>query len=400
MKSRKMIILTMLVACIALAMPSFLFSEGAKEQQKPAVAVEAAEGAKEKPNALIIKEAKTGKEVSCFSCHGSQPAYPVLGAKQGYEVSGHKTNGNSAYANAGGCEQCHTNEGFITWVEKGALDPKAWVEYPSQPGCYTCHAPHENGNFDLRTVKPVTLANNVVFDLGSGNLCASCHRARSVAATTAVSMPANKLNANWGAHHGPQADLLAGTNAFEFPGKIYSSAMHSKVIADGCVQCHMSLPDGRYSFSPAIGGHSFNIASDVHEQPKVNLSGCISCHKDIAQVAGKEIYAIAAKEDYDLDGTKEPLQAEVQGLLNRFVNPAGTGLLQKSTPALYKPDGTWQQPTTDAQLGVGIVGALYNYKMVLEDRSLGVHNATYVIQVLYDSIQALDAGFDVSRRPK
>ena len=42
--------------------------------------------------------------------------------------------------------------------------------------------------------------------------------------------------------------------------------------------------------------------------------------------------------------------------------------------------------------------ALYNYKYILEDRSRGIHNAPYTIQLLYDSIEKLDPGFDVSKR--
>jgi hypothetical protein len=46
------------------------------------------------------------------------------------------------------------------------------------------------------------------------------------------------------------------------------------------------------------------------------------------------------------------------------------------------------------------MAALYNYKMISEDRSRGIHNAKYVIQILCDTIQALDPSFDVSRRPR
>jgi hypothetical protein len=38
--------------------------------------------------------------------------------------------------------------------------------------------------------------------------------------------------------------------------------------------------------------------------------------------------------------------------------------------------------------------------MILEDKSRGVHNPTYVVQVLYDSLQVLDPKFDVSKRPE
>jgi hypothetical protein len=42
--------------------------------------------------------------------------------------------------------------------------------------------------------------------------------------------------------------------------------------------------------------------------------------------------------------------------------------------------------------------AVYNYKYVAEDRSRGIHNAPYTIQILYDTIQSLDPSFDVSKR--
>jgi len=35
----------------------------------------------------------------------------------------------------------------------------------------------------------------------------------------------------------------------------------------------------------------------------------------------------------------------------------------------------------------------------VEDRSRGVHNATYTIQVLYDTLKALDPKYDDSLRP-
>ena len=41
-----------------------------------------------------------------------------------------------------------------------------------------------------------------------------------------------------------------------------------------------------------------------------------------------------------------------------------------------------------------------SYKMFLEDRSKGVHNAVYTIQILYDSLNALDPTLDNSRRPR
>jgi hypothetical protein len=51
------------------------------------------------------------------------------------------------------------------------------------------------------------------------------------------------------------------------------------------------------------------------------------------------------------------------------------------------------------QYPIEVVAALYNYKFVQEDRSKGIHNTTYAVQLLMDSIKALDKNFDDSKRP-
>ena len=85
------------------------------------------------------------------------------------------------------------------------------------------------------------------------------------------------------------------------------------------------------------------------------------------------------------------------GLLDRFINKQGTGLLQTMKNPLYDAKGAFIRNKTEYPLEV--VAALYNYKFVLEDRSRGVHNTKYAVQLLMDSIKALDRGFDDSRRP-
>jgi hypothetical protein len=120
-----------------------------------------------------------------------------------------------------------------------------------------------------------------------------------------------------------------------------------------------------------------------------------------------ELFDIKASADFDHDGKVEPVQLEVQGLLELFVNPKGTGYLQTLSPAMYKRDAEASFETlsagwagaTSGQWTERQMAALYNFKLILEDRSLGVHNLTYTIQVLYDSLQALDSRFDDSLRP-
>lgn len=333
----------------------------------------------------------------CVDCHGSEPKFPVRGIRSQYQTSGHRTIGNFAYANAADCQACHTNEGFIQRAKTGKVDVKKHVANPSEIGCFTCHAPHDNGNFSLRMTTKVTLANGATFDKDKSNLCASCHRARRIPKdeVRARNIPSD----SWGAHHGPQADMLAGTNAYEFPGKKYSSSVHMALPNANCVTCHMSLPNDRYSLSPAIGGHSMRIAGEVHEEHKLNTAGCTNsgCHATMTQVKGTHYFDKAAAQDYDGDGKVETAQEEVIGLLEKFVNKNGTGLLQSLKEPMYDAKGKFVN--TKTQYPLETVAALYNYKFVLEDRSNGVHNMTYAVQLLMDSLKALDKNFDDSKRP-
>lgn len=346
---------------------------------------------------------------SCAACHGSTDTeYPLLGARLGYETSGHANLGNSYYANGRGCQVCHTNEGFIDYVKTGKVDPDAYVANPSQPGCFTCHTPHDTWDFSLRTSKPVKIATGDTIDVGGGNLCVNCHQARRDVASQVKATEAKSVSSHFGAHHGPQADVLLGVNAYEYPGKSYSSSPHKDVIKDGCVTCHMSLPEGRYSSSPEVGGHSFNVEGEVHESEKVNVSGCVGCHEDIKQLSGTGMFDIKAKADYDLDGTVEAVQMEVQGLLDAMVNENGTGLLQTMNPPMFKKDakatfhdlGSGWAASKNGNWSEGQIGALWNYKMTLEDRSRGVHNTTYTIQVLYDTLKSLNPRLNDSLRPR
>ena len=334
----------------------------------------------------------------CVDCHGSEPKYPVRGARAQYMTSGHKTIGNASYANSDVCQGCHTNEGFIERVNKGKVDPKKVVSNPSEIGCFTCHAPHERGDFSLRKADKLTLANGVIFDKEKGNLCANCHQAR---VTPKEEVKARTIsNAHWGAHHGPQADMLLGTNGYEFPGAKYSKSAHAFLPKANCVTCHMSLPTERYALSPSVGGHSFKVEGEVHEAPMTNVAGCLGsgCHKEMKQVKGTPLFDRRAPADYDGNGKIGMIQEEIQGLYERLLNKEGTGLLQKIKNPPYDPKGNFVN--TKVEYPVEIVAALYNYKFVQEDRSKGIHNTTYAVQILMDSIKALDKSFDDSKRPR
>lgn len=342
----------------------------------------------------------------CATCHGDDPKYPLLGARTQYLESGHHLGYNreephAFYANGGGCQSCHTHEGFVQTVTTGRVDTEGFVKWPSQPNCFTCHAPHETGDFSLRTVAAVDLASGRTFDDGKANLCASCHRARTAAAEAVKATPARQVRSYFGPHHGPQADVFQGTGAYEFPGQSYTTSQHRFEVDDGCVGCHMPLPEGRYSLTAAIGGHSFNMAGHEGGEMVLNTTACQGCHKDMRQLPGTTLFDTPARADWDGDGHVEVAQMEVRGLLDRLVNTDGTGLLQQGEAPFYAANGQFNNGAPEGLMRTAEeMAALFNYKLFSEDRSLGIHNTPYTVQVLQDTIAALDPSFDRSNRPK
>ncbi len=94
-------------------------------------------------------------------------------------------------------------------------------------GCFACHSPHSRADFSLRTTEPVTMLAGVVgeadpvFDYGKGNLCANCHKPRSInpkpdPTKTADTDTITITSSRWYQHYGVQGPMLAGTNGFEF----------------------------------------------------------------------------------------------------------------------------------------------------------------------------------------
>ena len=129
----------------------------------------------------------------------------------------------------------------------------------------------------------------------------------------------------------------------------------------------------------AVGGHTFRVfaAADSIEgvtQDTSNMNACTTCHAGLTSVNR------TANGDYDGDGVREGIQDEVRGLLD-----LGGALL----PPLGDPAVVVTADYNSEQLK-----AAYNYMLVLEDKSLGVHNSMYLVQLLQSSYHAL-AGTDV-----
>ena len=312
----------------------------------------------------------------CFACHSVEAfGGAILQAQGEWQNSVHASGTNVDYTNRGSgndCTRCHSQQGFIDFLDSG----KVFAPYSTVSAihCFTCHAPHETGTLKLRTEAPFALLNGQSFDHGAGNLCANCHHSRmsvsdiSGAATTHISN-------RWGPHHGPQADILQGTNAYEYssPAVPYDKSTHATSVTDACVGCHMSNPLQHDGYQ--IGGHSFNMAViDEESGTEYTLVGtCQTCHSSFTSFDGDSI------------------QTKVSALVDTLQN-----LLTDLN--LVAPSGGEILPR-DTTVSKNFAGAVYNFLLIEADRSEGVHNPRYVQAVLKNSIAFLRSAQPSPARP-
>ena len=307
--------------------------------------------------------------VGCFDCHAGQ-----LDQAQGeWANSVHASGSNVDYTNRGGsdCTRCHDQQGFISFLATGTL-PDEPFSTVSAIGCFTCHNPHETGTMALRTTAAFTLANGDVFDHGKGNLCVNCHHGRSSAGDIADDV---SVNSRFGPHHGPQGDLINGSNGYEFPGLGYDfpSSPHANQVRDACIGCHMGNVTTHEGYD--VGGHSWNMVSLTDEE--ITLSGVCSAAACHPTADGLDFLADA---DYDGDGTIEGYQSEIDGLWEELETLLiAQGVLTGSGSTV---SGTY----ADGHLA----GALWNLRSVEEDRSHGVHNFSYMRSLLEASIDYVE----------
>lgn len=326
-------------------------------------------------NTIVQGSTFTGAD-ACMKCHNDETG-ALLQAEGEWANSIHASGDNVDYTNRGGgsdCTRCHDQQGFILWVDSGVV--KGPYDNVSAIGCFTCHDPHSRGNMSLRIESAYTLANAVVFDHGEANLCAECHHSRTDVRAEIVD---NKATTNrFGPHHGPQAEMLQGTGGWQFGTATYNTSGHAGAVTNGCIGCHMGNPLVHNGYN--VGGHSFNM---VEEATGYNMAAiCTPCHAK-ATSSLDFIADTSQAYDFDLDGTVEGYQTEFLGMLDSL----GKVLYAKGVVSrtITGSDTTYSAKTATIA-DKNIAGAVWNYMMLKEDRSEGIHNFKYAKDLIWNAI--------------
>jgi len=147
---------------------------------------------------------------------------------------------------------------------------------------------------------------------------------------------------------------------------------HKSMTSEGCVDCHMWNRDYISSTEPKIWGHTLEPV----------IEACAVCHVG----------------ETDMDALRSDLTDEVQGLLDDFVAawPADwKDVTDPENPELYnepvvseppEPDDHDGPPLNDPGYGNDYRACLWNYELVVNDKSMGVHNPTFVVDLLTKAI--------------
>ena len=283
-------------------------------------------------------------DLTCTECHNDTTI--ITDKKFTWETSLHGSGTAAEYAGGrDGCAACHSGGTFKAMIAAGA-NPGNYegdtlgVTHQDCRTCHEIHTTYTSDDWALSTTEPAVVYafEGVTFEGGQGNLCATCHVPRT--AFSATDGVVNVTSTHWGPHHGPQAAMLLGVGgAGEVEGK---AAGHYSLVEDTCVACHVGENDN-HSFEP-------------------DVAACLDCHADV--------------ENFDVNG----LQSEIAALgaeLGELLEAKGMYELEAGHPVVG------EYPEAEA-------AALWNYIYIMvEDKSMGVHNPNYAKALLEASIEAL-----------
>ncbi len=285
--------------------------------------------------------------------------------------------------NLSNCIRCHDGQGFVNFTNGLTTNTTGWTRANhTHLSCQTCHDPHGNTNTASLRFTPAgsdTLANGFQYTTGgTGQLCFNCHKGRRNADTYSLTQV---TSAFWGPHYSVQTDVLLGKNAASF-GNPYLSSPHNLATEHSCVTCHMPAtteignPD-----RDKVGGHTFALYNP--ETNYYHTTSCVPCH---GQKNSWDDFI--ARADYDGNGIIESIPKEVDGLLKALriaLPPAGIDSI------------AWQmiRDTND----VNINKAYFNYQIMKNEGSKGMHNAMFTFDVLRQSLMAIGGMVSVDDAP-
>lgn len=309
----------------------------------------------------------------------------------------------------GSCAKCHSAGGLPVYLKNGVnvAEPVA-----SGLSCSTCH--DAIPDFTVYQINEVTFPSGAKVSFGEGdpsNLCLNCHQGRESTVSVNKSIAgagvgddevSDKLSFRNVHYFAAGASLFGGDvmGAYQFDGKEYNGRnMHAEDAPMTCTGCHNE------------------------HRPEIRVEECADCHEDVETEEDTKLIRMdledATPVDYDGDGdVEEPILDEITAFQDALLVAINTYAADKGGQAIaYSPsaypyffkdlnaNGTVDADEANRDNGYAswtpnLLRAAYNYQYAQKDPGKFAHNPMYILQVLYDSIEAVGGDVSTFTRPE
>ena len=287
----------------------------------------------------------------------------------------------------GSCAKCHSATGQPEFITEGVV-----TSQPASNGlnCGTCH--NDVQNFTLYEVPAVRFPSGATVTFGerdsAANMCLNCHQGRE--STVSVDRligdaPDNEVTEGLrflNIHYFAAGATLFGTEvkgAYEFEGREYTGFNEHVGTFNSCTECH-----------------------DTHAL-QIVIEDCGECHEGADSLEGLRTIRMT-DVDYDGDGdVTEGVYGEIDTMREKLytaiqayaLETTGTAIIYDAHSYPYwfgDADGNGRINDDEGGFSTwtpNLLRAAYNYQDSQKDPGGFAHNSSYVLQILYDSTQAV-----------
>ncbi len=387
----------------------------------------------------------------CFQCHDDTDDEDVANEwRTSFHAQSLTAAGGMVTKNLG-CVQCHVSQEIVAVNFEGQAPTVVTNPYPIN--CVACHDPHSDANpHQLRLYGSERVAGGsfTLTNAGAGAICTMCHTDQTANPNTVIQNALSLVGTSGAAAaassavdvHNTTAEVFAAGQGFGLVGAgAYAATVKSSPHATGalsstattlltqepgnlCVTCHMYNPS---YFTITTGNHSFAMSDGLVD----DTEACAQCHIVAAPtgtgygnlVTGFDTWvdpalasAVPAWDGSPAASGIEGVQDRVQGLLSVLAcaitttsTPSSPGACSANTVDVNGNPVVWTVsiPVTRGIANVtspsnGTAGfsftttftqqeldAVYNYNIVANEGSMGIHNTKFDVELLQKAFNDL-----------
>ena len=289
------------------------------------------------------------------------------------------------------CAKCHNAAGLPFFLEHGVT-----IKQPlsSSLACTTCHL--DTQEYGVHEVTEVEFPSGAVLSFDdSSNLCLNCHQGRessfsvnaaiirSGADADEISEALRFLNPHYFA---AGATVFGGeaAGAYQFDGKEYAGRYDHVRRFNTCSECH-TAHELQVQVVECADCHDFAELTDIREPEvegePIDWDGDGDINEGIAgEIATMHEALLPAIQAYTEEVIGEQLGYAPHNYPYWYLDSNGNGVIDEDEVTRENRFSNWTP---------NLLRGAYNYQYVAKDPGAFTHNSEYILQVLFDSLEAI-----------